>query len=266
MSLLSEWLPALKQRSVESRRAKKFKRELYDFDADARETIVRVKDQTMMDPEKLYAFIVAVRYICKHEIPGDIVECGVWRGGAIMAAALTLNQLGSDDRRFYLYDTFTGMPRPGQRDRSLANKLDTLAYFEGRQTGDDSSDWCCASVDIVRHNLATIPYDQEKFVLIEGKVEDTLPRTLPGPIAILHLDTDWYEFDAASGRTPHALDGARRRSDRRRLLLLVGQSRCGRRVSGPSQDPGPADQGPAQCDRRRAAMRQVGHGGQTRPL
>ena len=86
------------------------------------------------------------------------------------------------------------MPRPGQRDRSLANKLDTLAYFEGRQTGDDSSDWCCASVDMVRHNLATVPYDQDRFVLIEGKVEETLPRTLPGPIAILHLDTDWYEL------------------------------------------------------------------------
>jgi hypothetical protein len=193
MSLLSDWLPALEQRSGESRRAKKFRQALFDLDEEAKETIIRVKNQTMMDPEKLYALIAAVRYVCKHDIRGDIVECGVWRGGAIMAAALTLNQLGSGDRRFYLYDTFTGMPRPGHRDRPLANKLDTLAHFEGRQTGDDSSDWCCASIDMVRNNLATVPYDQEKFVLIEGKVEDTLPHTLPGPIAILHLDTDWYE-------------------------------------------------------------------------
>jgi O-methyltransferase len=193
MSLLSDWFPALKQSSVESRRAKKFHQALFDLDEEAQQTIIRVKDQTMMDPEKLYAFIAAVRYVCKHDIRGDIVECGVWRGGAIMAAALTLNQLGSTGRRFYLYDTFAGMPRPGQRDRPLAEKLDTLAYFEGRRTGDDSSDWCCASVDVVRQNLATVAYDQDKFVLIEGKVEDTLPRTLPGPIAILHLDTDWYE-------------------------------------------------------------------------
>jgi O-methyltransferase len=193
MSLLSDWLPALKQRSVASRRAKKFHQALYDLDEEAQQTIIRVKDQTMMDPEKLYAFIAAVRYVCKNGIDGDIVECGVWRGGAIMAAALTLIQLESTDRRFYLYDTFAGMPRPGQRDRPLAEDLDTLAYFEGRQTGEDSSDWCFASIDMVRQNLATVPYDQDKFVLVEGKVEDTLPRTLPGPIAILHLDTDWYE-------------------------------------------------------------------------
>ena len=193
MSLLSDWLPGLKQRSVESRRAKKFHDALHDLDEDARQTIVRVKDHTMMDPEKLYALIAAVRYICKHDIAGDIVECGVWRGGAIMAAALTLDQLGSDDRRFYLYDTFAGMPRPSQRDRPLAEDLDTVAYFEGRQTGDDSSDWCFASIDAVRRNLATVPYDQDKFILVEGKVEDTLPQTLPGPIALLHLDTDWYE-------------------------------------------------------------------------
>jgi O-methyltransferase len=193
MSLLSDWFPGLRQRSVESRRAKKFRHSLDDLDDEAQQTIVRVKDRTMMDPEMLYALIAAVRYVCKHDIPGDIVECGVWRGGAIMAAALTLNQLESNDRRLYLYDTFAGMPRPGRRDRPLADKLDALAYFERRQTGDDSSDWCFASIEVVRENLATVPYDQEKFVLVEGKVEDTLPRTLPGPIAILHLDTDWYE-------------------------------------------------------------------------
>jgi O-methyltransferase len=193
MSLLSDWFPALKQRSVESRRAKKFHQALHDLDEEAKQTIIAVKDHTMMDPEKLYAFIAAVRYVCKHDIGGDIVECGVWRGGAIMAAALTLNQLGATDRRFYLYDTFAGMPRPGQRDRPLAEELDTMAYFEGRQTGDDSSDWCFASAEMVRQNLATVPYDQDLFVLVEGKVEDTLPHTLPGPIAILHLDTDWYE-------------------------------------------------------------------------
>lgn len=193
MSVLSGWIAAFKQRSVDNRRAKKFRNALYDLDEQAQQIIVRVKDQTMMDPEKLYAFISAVRYVSKHDIQGDIVECGVWRGGAIMAAALTLNQLGSTDRRFYLYDTFAGMPRPGDRDRPLAEELDTVAYFEGRRTGDDSSDWCFASIEAVRENLATIPYDQDKFVLVKGKVEDTLPKTLPGPIAILHLDTDWYE-------------------------------------------------------------------------
>jgi O-methyltransferase len=45
----------------------------------------------------------------------------------------------------------------------------------------------------VRANLATVPYDQDKFILIEGKVEDTIPQQLPEAIAILRLDTDWYD-------------------------------------------------------------------------
>jgi hypothetical protein len=62
-----------------------------------------------LNPEKLYAFIQAIRYKEKNGIFGDIVECGVWRGGAIMAADLTLKQLNMFERTFYLYDIFTGM-------------------------------------------------------------------------------------------------------------------------------------------------------------
>jgi hypothetical protein len=61
---------------------------------------------TMTSHERISALCHAVRYITKNSIPGDIVECGVWRGGSMMAAALTL--LGERDlaRTLYLFDTF----------------------------------------------------------------------------------------------------------------------------------------------------------------
>lgn len=147
----------------------------------------------MCSPERLFSLIEAVRYVHRHAIPGAIVECGVWRGGAVMAAALTLRQLGCGDRLFYLYDTFTGMTEPDERDMSVDGKTDPREKFRQTRTGCDTSDWCFASREEVERNMATTGYDSERFAIVSGKVEDTLPATLPDKIAILRLDTDWYK-------------------------------------------------------------------------
>ncbi len=177
------------------RRERKFNKRLQMLDQQARETALKTKDFTLLNPEKLYAFIQAIRYIQTNSIPGDIVECGVWRGGAIMAAAYTLNQIGTADRKFYLYDTFAGMSHPTNKDVPMpgTGDIDVPQTFIDTQTGEDSSDWCCASLADVKANLSTVPYDQDNFIFVEGKVEDTLPVTQPETISILRLDTDWYE-------------------------------------------------------------------------
>lgn len=193
--LFTKLIGQLRPNASASRKARKKLKQLQSMDHDASEIYLKVRDYTMLNPEKLYAFIQAVRYVAKYDIRGDIVECGVWRGGAIMAAALTLNSVNAPQRNFYLYDTFSGMSRPTGKDRAVSGtkKLDVLGEFERKRTGDDSSAWCLATIDEVRRNLAGMPYDQERFRLVEGKVEDTLPGVLPESIAILRLDTDWYE-------------------------------------------------------------------------
>src|SRR5687767_8994978 len=59
-------------------------------DPETREIIRSVKPRTMTAPQKLFALILATRYVADHSIPGAIVECGVWRGGSMQAVALTL--------------------------------------------------------------------------------------------------------------------------------------------------------------------------------
>lgn len=62
----------------------------------------------------MYALIRAVEYVVAGELAGDIVECGVWRGGSMMAVARTLLALGRDDRILWMYDTFAcGVPKLG---------------------------------------------------------------------------------------------------------------------------------------------------------
>jgi hypothetical protein len=190
---IPRWIPSpLRERRRRRRQEAKFERALEGLDAAACATIRLVRPYTMLGPEKLFALIEAVRHVCRHGIAGAIVECGVWRGGAVMAAARTALELGDATRRFYLYDTFTGMPAPGREDVALVGQGDPAELFASARDGEDASAWCRAGVEEVRANLARVGYGADRFVFVEGKVEDTIPRVLPGPIGLLRLDTDWY--------------------------------------------------------------------------
>jgi hypothetical protein len=146
----------------------------------------------MIGADRLQALIEGVRYIHRAGLPGAMVECGVWRGGATMAAMIALMEAGSTDREFYLYDTFEGMSAPTQHDRRIDGRH-AMPEFHARQTGSDRSDWCRAGLDDVRQAVLGTGYPAERIHFVKGKVEDTIPATMPDKIALLRLDTDWYE-------------------------------------------------------------------------
>ncbi len=142
---------------------------------------------TKTSRDRLLALIESVRRVCEAGIPGDIVECGVFRGGSMMAAAMVLAEY--DERRMiYLFDTFDGMPPPGPEDFDTAgNHASALMALEERAVGDVWS--FCAAPD-VECNMKSTNY--RSFKLIAGLVEDTVPEKAPEKIAVLRLDTDWY--------------------------------------------------------------------------
>src|SRR3546814_3269529 len=72
----------------------------------------------MTSPERIYGLVKAVDYVCQNAIDGDIVECGVWRGGSSIAVAQRLCEIGEIQRHLWLYDTFAGMPAPSEVDVS----------------------------------------------------------------------------------------------------------------------------------------------------
>lgn len=164
-----------------------------DFDDLTREIIGEVRPYSMTANESLAALIDATRYLVRHGIEGSVVECGVWRGGSMMAVAKTLRRLSAPARKLYLFDTFEGMPAPGEKDRSNTGDL-AKDEFEKRRRSEDSSDWCYSSLDEVRANVRSTGYPDAAVTLVKGKVEETLPGGYDGgPIALLRLDTDWYE-------------------------------------------------------------------------
>lgn len=143
----------------------------------------RVKPYTMTSLERIHAMAQAVEYVSRADIAGAIVECGVWRGGSMMAAALTLQRLG-DERDLYLYDTFSGMVEPREEDVRWDGSSASSDFAEG---------WCSASVDEVRATMDSTGYPERSIHYVEGVVEQTIPASAPDAIAVLRLDTDWYE-------------------------------------------------------------------------
>ncbi len=117
---------------------------------------------------------------------GDIVECGVWRGGMSAAMAELLARLSSP-RTSLLFDSFEGLPPAGDLDgpTALAWQSDTTSpgYYDNCTASDHE-----ASAAMLRSGVET-------FQIVKGWFEDTLPRyASENPrIALLRLDGDWYE-------------------------------------------------------------------------
>jgi hypothetical protein len=146
----------------------------------------------MTSPERLHALCSAVRYIEQAGIEGAVVECGVWRGGSMMAVARTLTNLGSTHRDLYLFDTFEGMPEPGPHDVALTGETAKRLLERSDRTEDDRV-WCYAPIERVANALNLTGYPNRLLHLIPGLVEETLATAAPERIALLRLDTDWYE-------------------------------------------------------------------------
>jgi O-methyltransferase len=163
-----------------------------DYDEDAKRIIGAVREYTMTDRDKLFALIQATRYVSRHRIPGDIVECGVWRGGSMQAAAHALLAEGDTERDLYLFDTYEGMPPPSEHDVRRGDGRTAAELLEA-QPREDSKVWAVATLEDVRGGFAGVPYPQERVHFVKGLVEDTTPGGAPDQIAILRLDTDWYE-------------------------------------------------------------------------
>ena len=162
----------------------------HDFDAESIELLQRVAPFTMTSRERILSLCDSVRHIVKHSIPGDIVECGVWKGGSMMAAALVLMKM-QVRRQLWLFDTFDGMPAPAVvdvdfRGRSAAERM----AVEDRISGPV---WAYSSLDEVRRNIGSTGYPDRFVSFVEGKVEDTIPANAPDRISLLRLDTDWYD-------------------------------------------------------------------------
>jgi hypothetical protein len=156
------------------------------------DTFKKVRPYTMTSPERILSLCEAVQYVYDKNLEGDIVECGVWKGGSMMAVAETLLRVSDTSKNLYLFDTFEGMPPPTENDVDITG-VSAESLLDSSDKERDESIWCCATLDVVKEALGSTGYPSGKIHYIKGVVEQTIPHFAPKKISLLRLDTDWYE-------------------------------------------------------------------------
>jgi O-methyltransferase len=163
-----------------------------DFSPEDIALCEEVAPYTMTSAEAIVTLSAAVRHLVNTDTAGAFVECGVWKGGSMMAVARTLCNLRRTDAHLYLFDTFEGMTAPTKHDVSRSGRP-AQALLDEDQHVDNSLIWARAPMEAVQAAMALIPYPADHLHFEKGPVETTLPDAAPREIALLRLDTDWYE-------------------------------------------------------------------------
>ena len=172
--------------------------DLVGLDQEDLQIIERALPYTMTSVMRLRALVDAVRYCDSSEIPGAFVECGVWRGGSILTMIATLQAAGAAERDIHLYDTFEGMTEPTEHDRSQYAPP-ALETWQAASAEGEERPWPeffggeVFNEEGVRRLLESTGYPADRLHLVRGPVEETVPASAPEQIALLRLDTDWYE-------------------------------------------------------------------------
>ena len=158
-----------------------------DLSDDVLDVIRHVWPYTMTSKERLAAMITSVDYVVRNNVPGAIVECGLWKGGSLLCAILRLQALEKADRDIVGFDTFLWMTEPTDLDVDWQGN----SWREGWKATESAAPG--TSRREVHELLAGTGYPEARLKLVAGRVEDTLPSEAPAEIAILRLDTDWFE-------------------------------------------------------------------------
>ena len=166
--------------------------ELQHLDPYILEQVVKAKPYSMTSGTRLAHTYTTIQDLDARGITGDIVECGVWKGGHIIMSWLANT---NTKRNFWLYDTFEGMTEPTMEDYKI-NHDGTLGYaYRSSKAKEGYNNWCRSELSEVVNNLDKFKLPQKQTKFIKGDCNQTLkdPKNLPDNIAFLRLDTDWYE-------------------------------------------------------------------------
>jgi O-methyltransferase len=139
--------------------------------------------ETMIGLHRLDNIELCVTDVVERGIPGDLVETGVWRGGAVIFMRAILKALGDRDRVVWAVDSFEGLPKPGSSNHT-ADAADTLSEFNA---------YLGVSLDQVKSNFARYGLLDDQVQFVKGWFRDSLPSVPIHQIAVLRLDGDMYE-------------------------------------------------------------------------
>ncbi len=137
---------------------------------------------TMIGLMRLENLQFCIEDIIKNKIKGDLIECGVWRGGATIFMRLILKKYGINDKIVFVADSFEGLPAPNTKEFPA----DEGSRFHKMPVTN-------VTLEEVKHNFKLYDVLDDNVKFLKGWFKDTLPNTSIEKLSLLRLDGDMYE-------------------------------------------------------------------------
>ncbi len=155
-----------------------------DYDAEQRQKgmIWPMQADTMIGLKRLDNIQFCVEKVLADHIEGDLIETGVWRGGACIFMRAILAAYEVTDRRVFVADSFEGLPRPDEK-----------TYAHDRGDKHHSADFLAVSEEEVRARFERYGLLDDQVVFLKGWFKDTLPRAPIERLSVMRLDGDMYQ-------------------------------------------------------------------------
>jgi len=158
--------------------------------------VYKVIPNTMLPMPRLFDAYEAVARINLEQIPGDVVECGVWNGGCVGIMAISDRKSPGPQRKFHLFDSFEGLPQPSPHDKEVIEGFSAQNPSINSE-GELVAIGACAGISqpaVERFLVEQLGLPRDQFVFHVGWFEETVPRAKASidKIALLRIDGDWY--------------------------------------------------------------------------
>jgi O-methyltransferase len=137
---------------------------------------------TMLGFARLDSLQAQIEDVLRAGVPGDLIECGAWRGGATIFMRAVLKAHGVTDRKVWVSDSFEGLPPP-----------DEVAYPADKGDLHSTYEALAVSLERVKDNFASYGLLDGQVEFLKGWFKDTLPKAKIERLAVLRVDGDMYE-------------------------------------------------------------------------
>ncbi len=153
---------------------------------------------TMIGARRMAQLRTCVERVLADGVPGDLIETGVWRGGATIMMRAVLAAYGISDRLVWVADSFRGLPRPNPEKYPLDRGLNFVDYVE-----------LSVPLEDVKANFRKYDLLDDRVKFVEGWFSETLADIAATQFAVIRLDGDLYEstMDALTALYPRLAPG-----------------------------------------------------------
>jgi len=137
---------------------------------------------TMIGVKRMDNIEYCVKTVVAENIEGDLIETGVWRGGATIFMKALLSALGDTKRNVWVADSFAGLPKPN-KEKYKADEFDE--HYKVTELA--------IALETVKYNFQKYDLLDERVKFLKGWFKDTLPSAPIKSLSVLRLDGDMYE-------------------------------------------------------------------------